>query len=229
MRSGDVSDAAQRRAGDGAEDEVAGERRGERAEQHADADLGGALGVGERQHADEQAHREADAAEDGDAEDLRPRRAFRLAGQPQARWRRARRRRCRPACRSAARARCPWGWRSSRAPASCRRATRRRWRRRTAAARRSAPTVRSPAPAARACFPNAPARGASGTASAVATPASVACTPDFQHAHPDEQADQHVGPDGGDAAAVEQHQRGDADAGEAERDAATATTCRRTR
>ena len=102
---------------DGAQDQVAGEGRGERAEQHADADLGGALGVGERQHADEQAHGEADAAEDGDAEELRPRRAFRLGGQLRRRWRRARSRRCRPACRATGRARCPGGWRSPRAPA----------------------------------------------------------------------------------------------------------------
>ena len=38
--------------------------------------------VGERQHADEQAHGEADAAQQGDAEDLRPRRAVRLAANP---------------------------------------------------------------------------------------------------------------------------------------------------
>ena len=67
-----VSERLARRARDGAEDKVAGKGRGERAEQHTDADLGGALGIGECQHADEEAHCEADAAEDGDAEDLRP-------------------------------------------------------------------------------------------------------------------------------------------------------------
>ena len=41
------------------------------------------LGPGERQHADEQAHGEADATQHGDAQELRPGRALRLAGELQ--------------------------------------------------------------------------------------------------------------------------------------------------
>ena len=89
------------------QNEITAERGQGRAEQ--DAELGlldqrRLPGKGER--ADEQAHREADPAEHGDAVNLQPARALRPRGEAEARRRAGRRRKWQAACRGTGRARC---------------------------------------------------------------------------------------------------------------------------
>ena len=136
--------------------------------------------AGERQHADEQAHGEADAAQHA----RRRRVAVQVAPSGMRRapaWIASARRR-RYADRLAeeqAERRCRAEPARQAWPAACRRARRRRWRSansgRTPKATQGCRLLLERAAAA----PVSPSRGASGMAKANATPASVACTPDF--------------------------------------------------